>query len=222
MRSKLQDTPSFRKAAEAHQVLSNPLVASLKMNFLGILQSLGIALGWNAAFYILLAFLPTYASTYLKLPLNLALLSSVYASCLLIVLMPIMGHLSDKIGRKPVLITSCLGFILFTYPLFVFMADGSFTKVLFVMSVLALFQSMISGAGVAAVAEIFKTEVRASSLVALNIGATLAGGMGPFFATYLIRFTGKNSSPAFYVMALVAISLVSFISLPETYNKPLK
>jgi MHS family proline/betaine transporter-like MFS transporter len=141
---------------------------------------------------------------------------------LLIVLMPLMGHLSDKVGRKPVLITACLGFIIFTYPLFEYMADGSFVKVLLAQFVLAIFLSMFSGAGVAFIAEIFKTQVRTSSLVGYNIMAALAGGMGPFFATYLIRITGSNSSPAFYVIGLVIISLIAIVSLPETYDKPLE
>jgi MHS family proline/betaine transporter-like MFS transporter len=222
IRSKIEDTPSFVKVEESHEVMENPLVASLKANLLGIIQAMGMALGWNAAFYILLAFMSTYINTILKLPLNLSLLSSLFSSILLIVLMPIMGILSDKIGRKPVLITACLGFIFCTYPLFEFMADGSFMKVLFTELVLAIFLSMFSGAGVAFIAEIFKTQVRTSSLVGYNIMAALAGGMGPFFATYLIKTTGSNSSPAFYVIGLIIISLVAIVSLPETYNKPLK
>jgi MHS family proline/betaine transporter-like MFS transporter len=46
--------------------------------------------------------------------------------------------------------------------------------------------------------------------------------MGPFFATYLIKATGNNASPAFYLMGMIFIALISIISLPESYNKPLK
>ena len=150
---------------EAHQVLGNPLVVSIRSNFSGILKAMGMSLGWNAAFYILLAFMSTYINTILKLPLSLSLLASFFSSILLIVLMPIMGHLSDRIGRKPVLITACLGFIFFTYPLFVFIANGSFLRVLLAEFVLALFLSMFSGTAVAFIAEIFTTQVRISSLV---------------------------------------------------------
>jgi MHS family proline/betaine transporter-like MFS transporter len=222
LRRKIKDTPSFVKAEEAQQILGNPVVASLKINLGGIIKAMGMALGWNAAFYILMAFMSTYINTILKLPLNLSLLASLFSSILLIVLMPLMGYISDKIGRKPVLITSCLGFIICSYPLFVFISDGAFMKVLLAEFVLALFLSMFSGAGVAFIAEIFTTQVRTSSLVGYNICAALAGGMGPFFATYIIKQTGNNASPAFYLIGMVIISLIAIASLPETYDKPLK
>ena len=223
VRSKLDDTPSFVKIEESNEVLVNPLVASFhKSNLVPIIQTMGLSIGWNAAFYIIMSFMSTYTNTFLKMPLKLSLLASVCTSVLLIVLMPVMGHLSDKIGRKPVLITACLGFIVTTYPVFEFMSDGSFVKVLLGGFVLALFMSMFSGAAVASIAEIFSTQVRTSSLVGYNIMAALSGGMGPFFATYIIKVTGSTSSPAFYVIGLVIVSLITIITLPETYNKPLK
>jgi len=222
IRRKIQDTPSYVKVEEEHQVQRNPLMASLKSNLSGIIKAMGMSLGWNAAFYMLLTFMSTYINTILKLPLSLSLLASFFSSILLIVLMPIMGHLSDRIGRKPVLITACLGFIFFTYPLFLFIADGSFIKVLLAEFVLALFVSMFSGTAVAFIAEIFTTQVRISSLVGYNICAAIGGGMGPFFATYLIKETGNNASPAFYLIGMIIIALISISLLPESYNKPLK
>ena len=222
IRTKIKDTPSFVQMEDAQEVLKNPLVESVRSNLGGIIKIMGMSLGWNASFYILMAFMSTYVNTILKLPLNLSLLSNLFSSILLIILMPIMGLISDKIGRKPVLITASLGFILLTYPLFEFMADGSFTKVLLAQFVLAIFLAMFSGAGVAFTAEVFTTKVRTSSLVGYNICAALAGGMGPFFATYLIKATGSNSSPAFYVAGMAIIGLIAIASLPETYDKPLK
>jgi MHS family proline/betaine transporter-like MFS transporter len=222
IRTRVADTPSYVKVEEAKQVLENPILSSIKNHLGGIIKAMGMALGWNAAFYMLMAFMSTYINTILKLPLNLSLLSSFFSSILLIVLMPLMGYLSDRIGRKPVLITACLGFMICTYPLFEFMSDGTFTKVLLGQFVLAVFLSMFSGAGVAFIAEIFPTQVRTSALVGYNICAALAGGMGPFFSTYIIKQTGSSSSPAFYLIGMVIIALIAIASLPETYNKPLK
>ncbi|MDR3560548.1 MAG: MFS transporter [Negativicutes bacterium] len=222
IRTKIKDTPSFIQVEDSHEVLANPLMASVRTNFKGIIQGMGLSCGWNAAFYMVMTFMSTYINTILKMPLNLSLLSSMFSFILLIVLMPIMGHISDKVGRKPVLYASCLGFLLCTYPLFEFIADGVFWKVLVAQFVLALFQAMFSGTCVAFIAEIFTTQVRTSSLVGYNIMAALAGGMAPFFATYLIRLTGSNTSPAFYLMGAIVVSIITIATIPESYDKPLK
>jgi len=136
--------------------------------------------------------------------------------------MPIMGHISDKVGRKPMLYIACFGFLFCSYPLFQFIAEGVFWKILLAQFILAVFQAMFSGTAVAFIAEIFTTQVRTSSLVGYNIMAALAGGMAPFFAMSLVRMTGNNSSPAFYLMGAIVVSIITIISLPESYDKPLK
>jgi MHS family proline/betaine transporter-like MFS transporter len=223
IRVKLSDTPSFEKVEQKDEILDNPLKESLnKDNILGIIKVMGISLGWNAGFYILMTFMSSYTTTILKLPLKTSLLACLFSFILFMILMPVMGHISDRIGRKPVLITGCLGFMIFTYPVFLFMSSGSFVHVLLGEFVIAFFQSMFSGVAVAFVAEVFKTQVRVSSLVGYNIAACLSGGMGPFFATYIIKATGNIASPAFYLIGLVIFTLVAVATLPETYNKPLQ
>ena len=223
IRTKVPDTPAFVKIEESDEVLANPMVASLtKTNLVKILQTMGLSTGWNAAFYMVISFMSTYTTTYLKLSLKLSLAAVLCSFVVLIVLIAVMGNLSDKIGRKPVLITGALGFVVTAYPVFAFMADGNFVKIVLGECVLAIFLSMWSGAGVAFLAELFTTEVRTSSMVGYNIMAALAGGMGPFFASYIIRATGNNLSPAFYVMCLMMVSFVTVLTIPESYNKPLK
>ena len=169
-----------------------------------------------------MTFMSNYINTVLKLPLHLSLMTSMFSFVLLIILMPIMGHLSDKVGRKPMLYTSCFGFLLLSYPLFQFIGDGVFWKILVAQFVLAVLLSMFSGTAVAFIAEIFTTQVRTSSLVGYNIMAALAGGMAPFFAMSLVKMTGNNSSPAFYLMGCIVVSIITIATVPESYDKPLK
>jgi MHS family proline/betaine transporter-like MFS transporter len=222
IRRKIKDTPSYEKVEEANQVVGNPLLESIKANFGGIIAAMGLSAGWNAGFYMCMTFMSTYIHSILKLPLNISLLSTTISSIFLIIIMPFMGLLSDKIGRKPVLLMSCCGFLLFSYPVFIFMEGATFVHVLLGQFALVIFQAMFSGAAVAFIAEIFTTQVRTSSLVGYNIMAAISGGMGPFFSTYLIRETGNNASPSFYLMGMIVVSIVAILSLPETYNKPLK
>jgi MHS family proline/betaine transporter-like MFS transporter len=222
IRSQIEDTPSFREAEQKKQVVRNPVLTSLRENWVGVLQAGGLSTGWNAGFYLVLTFMPTYITTTLKLPLNLSLLTNMFTCMAFIILTPTMGHISDKIGRKKVLFTSCFCYLFFTYPIFLYMRDGTFLKVLVAQFILCLFASMFSGPGVAFIAEMFPTNVRMSTLIGYNVMAALAGGMGPFYCAYLVRLTHNSAAPAFYMMAAIVVSIITIASLPETFDKPLR
>ena len=222
IRSQIEDTPSFREAEQKKQVVRNPVLTSLRENWVGVLQAGGLSTGWNAGFYLVLTFMPTYITTTLKLPLNLSLLTNMFTCMAFIILTPTMGHISDKIGRKKVLFTSCFCYLFFTYPIFLYMRDGTFFKVLLAQFILCLFASMFSGPGVAFIAEMFPTNVRMSTLIGYNVMAALAGGMGPFYCAYLVRLTHNSAAPSFYMMAAITVSIITIASLPETFDKPLR
>jgi len=223
MRNTLEDTPAYVQVKKEQTIEKNPIVAAVQDNLIGIIKAMGITVIWTVSFYILLTFMPTYINKILKLPLNISLLSNFFSYIILILLIPVMGHLSDKIGRKPILLASCIGFAVFTYPLFIFISDGNFIKLVIAQLILGVFLAMFSGPGVAFIAEIFPTKTRMSTLsIGYNIVTTFAGGMAPFIATYLISVTGNNLSPAFYLIAAAVVSIVAILSLEETYDKPLK
>ena len=223
MRTKLEDTPAYKKVEDSKQIEKSPVKTAFANNYVGIIKAMGLTAIWTVAYYILLIFMPTYINKMLHLPLNRSLLSNFFSFILLLLLMPVFGHLSDKIGRKPVLLTSCLGYAVCTYPLFVWIGDGNFMKLVVAQLILGIFLAMFSGAGIAFSAEIFPTAVRVSTLsIGYNIMVAAAGGMAPFIATYLIKVTGNNVAPAFYVVIAAIVSGIATLTLPETYNKPLK
>jgi MHS family proline/betaine transporter-like MFS transporter len=223
MRTKLEDTPAYKKVEDSKQIEKSPVKTAFANNYVGIIKAMGLTAIWTVAYYILLIFMPTYINKMLHLPLNRSLLSNFFSFILLLLLMPVFGHLSDKIGRKPVLLTSCLGYAVCTYPLFVWIGDGNFMKLVVAQLILGIFLAMFSGAGIAFSAEIFPTAVRVSTLsIGYNIMVAAAGGMAPFIATYLIKVTGNNVAPAFYVVIAAIVSGIAILTLPETYNKPLK
>ncbi len=223
MRLKIDDTPAYQEVESKSDVTDSPIISGVKTNSTGILKAMGLTLGWTVSFYILLTFMPTYINKILKLPLNLSLLSNFFSYIVLMFFMPIMGYLSDRIGRKPIIAMSCLCFAIFTYPIFMFISDGSFIKLVIAQLALGFFLSMFSGPCVAFIAEIFPTNVRCSTLsIGYNIVVALAGGMTPFIATYLVSATNNNLAPSFYVIAASIITLLTLFTLEETYNKPLK
>ena len=133
------------------------------------------------------------------------------------------GLLSDKIGRKPLLLVCCGLFLILPYPLFSLMQSStSVTTILIIQLVIALSISLYSGPAPAVMVGMFRTKTRSTYMsIGYTFAATIFGGFAPFIATWLISITGSPISPTFYVMAAAAISMVAVLGLRETAHEPL-
>ena len=142
----------------------------------------------------------------------------------LVVLVPLMGAWSDRIGRKKLLLASCaLCFVLPIPAFYVLNAGYGFVSVVLIQIMFAAAISLFSGPGPAAIAEIFPTRGRStwmSSSYALAVA--IFGGFAPFVSQWLIDTTGSKMAPTAYVMAAAAVSFVVIAGLRETAHKPLR
>jgi MFS transporter, MHS family, proline/betaine transporter len=120
-----------------------------------------------------------------------------------------MGWLSDHIGRRPLLITSCIGYAVLGYPFFLMAASGSIGLAVVAQLLMVLLYVPYAGACPALYAEIFPTRVRYTALsMGYNIAVAIFGGFAPFIATFLVRVTDNSHAPAVYVIT-AATSLSS-------------
>jgi MHS family proline/betaine transporter-like MFS transporter len=134
-----------------------------------------------------------------------------------------MGYLSDKFGRKPLMLTGCAGFILLSYPAMMLMANGDMFSAVLAMVMLGAFIAAFDGACSAAMAELFPTSVRYGGLsIAYNFAVAFFGGITPWFSIWLITSTGDKFSPAYYVMAAALITFLTVLRARETAGLPLK
>lgn len=223
LRSKIEETPRFKEVESAQETSKSPLIETLKHYPREIVLTLGFTVNWTISYYIGLNYMPTYVSKIVNFPLSLTMISNTIGLVFFLALVPLMGALSDRIGRRPLLLASCAGFALFSYPLFMLLNKGTFASIIFVQLVFAFLEALFSGPGAAALAEIFPTKVRYSALsIGYNTGVVIFGGMAPFICTYLIMTTKNNLSPSFYVIAGGLISFITILFLKETYNEKLK
>lgn len=216
MRRNIGETPRFRAADDA------PAAVNARSAWLAA-RACGFTVLWTVSYYLVLTYLPTFAQKQLRLLPSEALWSTVLALAALICAVPLFGRLSDRIGRKPLLLASGVGFIVLPYPLFGWMlSDASFITFAIAQTVLALTTALYSGAGPAAIAEMFPTAIRSTWM---SIGYSLAvatfGGFAPFVATWLIKVTESPRSPSFYVMAAAAVSTLVVLGMKETAHEPL-
>ena len=223
IRLRLEDTPEFRALESVGEVSRSPLRETIVQQWKAILQVAGLVIIQNAGFYIVLVYMPTYFSQELGFTNRGSSLSTVITLLAAMALIPPLGALSDRVGRKPVLAASCVGFALLSYPLFLLMQQVSlFASVLAHVALGALLAIFLSTT-IAALTELFPTRVRYGGFsIGYNISVAIFGGAAPFLATWLISVTGNPLSPAFYLVAGAVATFVTLLTITETARTPLR
>ncbi|MBN3851437.1 MFS transporter [Paraburkholderia sp. Ac-20342] len=189
-----------------------------------IAQAIGFTVVWVTSHYILLHYMPTYLTRYAHLSRTEALWSDSIGLVVMILLIPLTGALSDRIGRRPLLLGCCALLVVLPYPLARLLLSGvSFGTVIGVQILFGIVLAMYSGPAPAAIAEIFPARERAVGMsVGYSVGVAVFGGFSPFAATLLIQHTGSPISPVFCVIAAALLSGLTLWHLPETAHTALK
>ena len=223
LRWRLPDTPKYTDIEEHHAIAESPLAEALKQYPRETLTAFGITLHNTAAYYISLLYMTGYFISVGKLPQPTAQLIGTVCLAIFVTLIPFTGMLSDRIGRRPLLMASCIGYALLAYPLFMLGASGIVAFAFVAQVTMIVFQSFYAGPCPAAYAELFPTRVRYTALsIGYNIAVAIFGGFAPFIATWLIRETGNPLAPAFYVITAAVVTLIILTRIRETAFEPLK
>ncbi len=219
LRSGIDESPAFKKMKEAGTLSKKPIKDAFKYHWKEIITVIGATCVGAVNFYMIFVYLTTFLSTETHLDLSTALEINTVSMIVLMIITPIMGYLSDKIGRKPILIGGCLIIAIFSYPLFVEFAKGDALHDLLSQLVFALGLSMVFGPFGAMMIELFPAKIRMSAVsIGYNLGFAVFGGTAPFIATYLIDVTGDKLSPSYYLILSAIISLIVFARIRESYQ----
>ena len=222
MRLKMDDTPAFRALERTHEVEGSPLRESFLSYWKQGLVAVGFTLVFTVSYYTFLTYMPTYLSEVVGLPLSLALTAGSIGIAFHVLALPFLGMLSDRIGRKPVLIAASVGIAVLTYPAFLLMSGGNFLLIVLAQLLFGLLVAMYAAPAPAALVEMFPTKVRYSALgVSYNLAVAAFGGTAPFIGTFLVSRTGSDISPAFYVIVAGVITTLVLIGIRETYKEQL-
>lgn len=223
LRSRMEDTPIFREAAldvERHES------SGLKTLFVGYWQSLlvmsGLVVALNVVNYTLLSYMPTYLQRRLGLSANDALIVPIIGMLFMMVLLPLAGALSDRVGRKPLWWGSLVGLFVLVVPLYMLMATGFVGAVVgfAILGVLYVPQLATISATFPAM---FPTHVRfAGFALAYNVSTSIFGGTAPALNSALIRLAGDELMPAYYMMGACVVGAVALLFLKESAGMSLR
>lgn len=217
IRLTLEETPSFQAVKDAGAKAKMPLAELLRKYWKQVLLGALATISTGTAFNILVAFGLTYGKTKLGFSTNDMLIAVLAACAVGIIMLPVFGKLSDKFGRKPIIVGGIIAEIVVAFPLFWLMDTRSLAGVVF--GYILLMTAFCANYGPIAtfLAELFGSRVRYSGLsVAYMLAGLLGSAITPVATTALLNATGQGSSVAWFMIGSAAVSLVALLLLTET------
>jgi MFS transporter, MHS family, citrate/tricarballylate:H+ symporter len=213
LRRTLEETPAFL-AMKTHPTTAE-VFSSAAVNWRIIVLGMMLAAMTTVTFYFVTVYTPTFGKNVLKLSSQDALLVTLLVGITNFIWNPVGGALSDRIGRKPVLLAIAgLSFVT-AYPALLWLtAAPSFAKLLAVEMMFSLYFGVYSGTMLGALVEVVPAHVRTTCFsLAFALAAALFGTFTPFASTMLIARTGDKASPGFWLMCAAASGFIAALAI---------
>ncbi len=226
IRTKLEDSPAFEKAhkqnteseQDAYRITHSTSLVFTKYRR-RLISSIAATMVNSVGFYLVLTYLPTYLTSYAGIGSAPAQLATDVALVAYIAIVLVAGRISDRVGRKKMLLGACIAFLIFSIPGFVMLNTASLPIIIIAELMLCVTLSINDSNIACYQAEMFPTEVRyTGAAMGSNIAYVIFGGTASFVATALIEFTGNGMAPAYYMMGICVIAGIILLLTAKDYN----
>jgi MFS transporter, MHS family, proline/betaine transporter len=223
LRTKVEETPAFERTVAKRSVSRSPLRRSLTEYPGPVLAAFGVSIIGCVVNYVFLIFLPSFAQQQLHILPSATFLSTLIAGVIYLVLTPLTGRLSDRVGRKPLFFAASGASVILAYPLFQMLVSmHSVTGLMLTQAVASVILTLYTGPICAILSEMFPTNIRYTALsVSYGFAVAIFGGFAPLISAGLIRLTGDPLAPAYYVIVAGVLSFVATAFVRERAGLPL-
>jgi len=209
IRRSLQETEEF--LAKKHHPTFKEIMKSLTINWQLVVAGMMLIVMTTVSFYLITVYTPTFGKNVIKLSIVDSLLVTLFVGVSNFIWLPVMGALSDRIGRWPIMALFS-GLALFTaYPALSWLvANPSYEHMLAVLLWLSFLYGSYNGATIVALTEIIPIQIRTTGFsLAYSLATALFGGFTPLVSTWLIETTGDKASPGYWMAMAGAMGLIA-------------
>lgn len=209
IRRSLQETEAY--LAQKHRPTFRQMMRTLAANWAVVTAGTMLVVMTTVAFYLITVYTPTFGRSVLKLSVKDSLLVTLCVGVSNFIWLPVMGAVSDRIGRWPVMAACSALAAITAYPALSWLiANPSFGHMVLIELWLSFLYASYNGATIVALTEIIPVQVRTTGFsLAYSLATALFGGMTPLLSTWLIDVTGDKAAPGYWMAGAGAISLLA-------------
>jgi metabolite-proton symporter len=216
IRKGIDETPEFKKVQEKGEIPKLPIVETLRYYWKEVLITIGAKVVETAPFYIFSTFIVSYGTSTLGFSRSAVLGAVMVSTIITTILIPVMGSLSDRVGRKKMYIVGTVAMMAFAFPYFWMIHQGSVLMLVLATIIgLGIIWAPITAVLGTMFSEIFDAKVRYTGVsLGYQIGAAVAGGTAPLVATALLASFDNSYVPvALYIMFTAVVSLIAIFAV---------
>jgi MFS transporter, MHS family, proline/betaine transporter len=226
LRLRVAETPLFRQAHNARSTTVRSADGGrrqYRLRHAAVMFALGTVVGWVCASQVFLIYMPTYLKTSLHMSLSDSLIAASAANAAFTLFSPVFGWLSDRAGRKLLMIAASAVIAVGAYPLFLLLDTNTPVAVLAALAIGGALVAALAGPAAAMLSELFPTTYRSTGAAAsYSLAVAVLGGTAPIVITWFSSASGDHRAGAYYVSMAALLSLVLHSRLdPTDHQGPL-